>query len=158
MSLINIKKAPSKGRGLVEKLSFRELEALTSTRTTGLITLLLTGVASKHAGSLQDWARLRVLNDERTGDPEANGSCLSANSTAMSAEEEIKGLTVVGEGQRKHHLVLKCQSGEIFLERTLVDNDFTIAFAKVDAGDGSFTTTGGWFLERAHELGLELRN
>lgn len=139
------------GNSLGSGLTLGELEALTSTWATWLLTFLGAAVAGEEAVLFQGSTELWVHTDESAGDAEADCADLAGDATTIGRDAEVIGHAGVGEGEGEDHLVLVSDDGEVFFEITSVDGDGTGSLADEDAGDGGFAAACGVGDGLAHE-------
>lgn len=104
-------------------LSFGELEALTSTRLTRLLTLFHPRIASEQPFRLQRCTELLVHLDQSASHRQTNCTRLPRNATPVSKDSEIILVQLLHHFQRLQDRVLKNRRLEVVIKRTPVDRD-----------------------------------
>ena len=129
--------------GVVQRLTFAELEALTGLGLTGFLTLNHTGVTHQEAFLLEGGAILDVVLAEGAGDSHAQSLSLTGDSTAVEVGFDVPFAFGVGHLKGLVDDVLQRASGELFLIVSLVYNNIAGAGGHIDAGNGAFSSTSG---------------
>jgi hypothetical protein len=124
-------------------LTLRELEALTSLGLSGLLALFLAGITGKEIVFAKGIAEIRIGLQESAGDPELDGTDLTAHATTGGADRDIILIGHVGGLKGVKDFVLEREGAEILFEGALVDRDLSGSGNKGDAGRGRFTASGG---------------
>lgn len=126
-----------------DELALGELEALTGTWATGLLTFFRTGIASEQACLLQHRAEFCINSDECASHTETDSTHLASDATTVGVHSDIIGLMGVGELEGKQNLVLQRQRWEVFLKAATVNGDLAIAIAEKHTCDCGFAASCG---------------
>src|SRR5580704_4238702 len=73
-----------------KRLAFGELEPLASALLSVLLALMLAGITGEEAGLFEFRPEFSIEFDQRAGDTEPDGICLTGNSTAVGENQNIK--------------------------------------------------------------------
>jgi hypothetical protein len=126
-----------------DELALGELEALTGTWATGLLTFFRTGIASEQASLFQHWTKLCVNGDQSARNAETNRTDLTRHTTTIGVDCDVISLVGVSELQGEQNLVLKSQRREVFFEAATVNGDLAIAFTEKHTCDCGFAASSG---------------
>src|SRR5579884_1151215 len=125
---------PRKGAvSSVERLAFRELEALARALLTVLLTFVRSRIASQQTRLLQARPQLRVDLDQRARDSQPDGACLSGRTAAVGENQNIELVRHFGCEQRLARNRARRFVGEIMLERPAVHRDLALTGSQEDA-------------------------
>lgn len=115
------------------ELTLGELEALACTGLSGLLALLHPRITAHEALLLEATSQLAVDLDKSTGDGETDGTGLADEAATGGVDAQIILALQIRKLQGQEKGVLQAESGEILLERTLVDGDLAGAFTHLQA-------------------------
>lgn len=115
------------------RLTFRELEAFASLRTTRFLTLNLTGVASHEAFLAESGLVFGINLYKRTGDSETESLCLTFVTATVKMSHDVIFLSHIKSVEGLLNDILKNRRGEVDVERTLVDNDVTATLGEINS-------------------------
>jgi len=123
-------------------LTLRELEALASTRLSGLLTFLCTWVTAKEAGCLESRTELGIVNDQGAGDCQFDSVSLSVDSATFSDSSDIELVLQVCYLKWFEDLTLESKGSEDVFKGIAINADFAGSGSDPNAGHGSFAATG----------------
>lgn len=131
-------------------LSFRELEALSSTRETWFLTLTRARITLHVTVLLERHAEICVELFKCTGDAEANCACLTVETSTLCFDCDVDLVSHLHGLQRRERCVSKFIGFEVGARLRAVDDYFSSATFESDASNGCLATTDGYKCFFAH--------
>jgi hypothetical protein len=133
-------------------LTFRELEALTSTGLASFLTLARAGVTLHVAFLLERHTEIRVELLKSAGDAEANRTCLAVEAAALCFDSDVDLVGHLDSLKRGERRIGELFGLEVGTRLTAIDDDFATSTGEADAGGGCLTTADGYKCFFAHYL------
>ena len=122
-------------------LTLGELETLTCTRLSSLLTLFHTWVTTEHQRSLESWAEFWVELDECACYSKADCSNLAVCATTVSGDSYVELLCKTADLEWCENCVLVCECWKVVFELALVDDDLASAFCDPCVCNGVLAAT-----------------
>src|SRR4029077_14461204 len=102
-------------------LPLAELEALSRTLLSILLTLFAARITGDHTLSLQLLSQLRILLHQRARQTQLYGISLSSDTATLRSHYDVERGRRLGRGQRSLRSRTLCRSHEVFFKRAPVD-------------------------------------
>ena len=133
-------------------LSFRELEALSSTCETWFLTLTRARITLHMTVLLERHAEICVELFKCTGDAEANCACLTVEASTLCFDCDVDLVGHLHGLQRRERCVSKLFGFEVGAWLRAVDDYFASATCEADASSGCLPTADGYKCFFAHYI------
>src|SRR5262245_1220122 len=125
------------------RLALGELGAAASSAETVFLALFHAAIASQKSRMAQQIVQLGIEGPQSAGQPELAGAGLTGDTAAVDFDGDIDGGEFAGLVEGVEHLKAIFFGGEIILDATAVDFNFSRAGFDADAGHGLLATAGG---------------
>ncbi len=120
-----------------KQLTFGELRTTTCFTQTDFLTFNLTSVTSNEASFTQFGTQGLVVLHQSAGDTVTDRTSLTRDTTTFNSDVQIQFLNHVDQFQRLTNYHAGSFTTEVLFQRTLVDNDFTVARFDENASCGT---------------------
>src|SRR4030095_11380076 len=131
-------------------LSLRELEPLSRSLLSVLLTFLLSRIACNQSSLLQSRAKVRVEFHQRTRDPVTNRTGLSCRSAAVDIHKDVELAGCIGQAKRLTDDHPQGFVRKVRIESAAIDRDLARTGTQVNACCRGFSAAGAVILNICH--------